>query len=493
MIQMSSSHTSNPAIARDGSHSHRQAWNAIIFFTLLIILLVMGRSAPLLRPLLPILSFLVGLFLFKKHPAHYLGFAWSLWLFTPFLARIADFQSAWDSQRVMLITPFLVSAISSVTFFKNFGRLVKQGETPFVLVTIGLGYGILVGLSLTAPMNVIRALLDWMVPVFFGFHLFWNWKAYPIYADALRKTFTAGVLVTGIYGIFQYMTAPEWDCQWLIDSGMNTSLGNPEPFQLRVWSTMHSAGPFASFLMAGLLLLLSDRSALKLPATIVGYLSFLLSLVRSSWGGWLIGFFSLVSSVNSKIQIRLIVFALIASICVVPLSQMEPFSETISGRVSSISNLEDDTSFNVRSENFGEFLLSAVSNPLGQGLGNVWRVNSEGNLVQLVTDSGIADILFTLGILGGIPYVAGTFLLMTQAMRSPYAAQDTFINASRSISLSLLLQIIFANAFLGVGGMLIWTFLGISLAGDRYYKYQSHLAYEYEFQLERENTGEFDE
>lgn len=251
---------------------------------------------------------------------------------------------------------------------------------------------------------------------------------------------------------------------------------------------MHSAGPFASFLMAGLLLLLSDQSALKLPATIAGYLSFLLSLVRSSWGGWLIGFVSIILSVSLKIRIQLILFVLVAGMCIVPLSQMEPFADTISGRVSTISNLEEDTSFNARTEDGGGFILKALSNPLGQGLGNVWMINSEGELVQIVTDSGIADILFTLGWLGSIPYILGVCMMMAQAMKSPNATQDTFINTSRSISLSLLLQLIFANALLGVGGMLIWTFLGISLAGDRYHQHRQveaqHQALELQFALE---------
>ena len=450
----------------------KQVWFFIGGFILLLVLCTAVRASSVLRLLFPIGSFLLGLFLFKQYPIHYVGFAWSLWLFTPFLARIADFQSAWDPQRIMLVTPFLVCAISGVTLFKNIGRAVDIGATPFVLSLIGLAYGTLIGLSVASPMNVMRSLLDWLVPVMFGFHLFWNWKDYPKYSIAIRKIFTVGVLVTGIYGVFQYITAPEWDCQWLINSGMNTSLGNPEPFGLRVWSTMHAAGPFAIFLMAGLLLLLSDQSALKLPATVIGYLAFLLSLVRSSWGGWIIGFISIILSVNSKMRMKLISFVIVAAVCIIPLSQMEPFADTISGRVSSISNLDEDTSFNIRTEDGGGFILQALSNPLGQGLGNVWVTNSEGQLEQIVTDSGIADIFFTLGWLGGIPYILGTCMMMIQVMKSPNTVQDTFINASRSISLSLLVQLIFANILLGVGGLLIWTFLGISLAGDRYHQHR---------------------
>lgn len=487
-LDNSASLTSNPSKGDNG----QQVWFFIGGFIFLLVICIAIRASSVLRLLFPVISFLLGLFLFKRYPIHYVGFAWSVWIFTPFLARIADFQSAWDPQRTMLVTPFLVCAISGATLFKNIGRAVHTGAISFALVLMGLAYGTLIGLSVTSPVNVVRALMDWLVPVMFGFHFFWNWRDYPKYSIAIRKTFTVGVLITGVYGIFQYMIAPEWDCQWLIDSGMTASMGKPEPFGIRVWSTMHSAASFGSFLMAGLLLLLSDRSALKLPATIAGYLSFLLSLVRSSWGGWIIGFVSIILSVSPKVRTRLISFVLIAGMCIVPLSLMEPFSDTISGRISSISNLDEDTSFNVRTEDGAGFILKALSNPLGQGLGNVWMINSEGKLSQIITDSGIADIFFTLGWLGSIPYILGISMMMIKAMNSPNATQDTFINASRSISLSLLLQVIFANALLGVGGMLIWTFLGISLAGDRYHHhYQVEAQHEaLELQLALENSGD---
>ena len=83
-------------------------------------------------------------------------------------------------------------------------------------------------------------------------------------------------------------------------------------------------------------------------------------------------------------------------------------------------------------------------------------------------------------------------MMMSQVMNSVHAQRDTFINASRSISLSLLLQLIFANALLGVGGMLIWTFLGISLAGDRYHQYHQVESQQQllDLQLTLEETGE---
>ena len=66
--------------------------------------------------------------------------------------------------------------------------------------------------------------------------------------------------------------------------------------------------------------------------------------------------------------------------------------------------------------------------------------------------------------------------------------------SSRSISLSLLVQLIFANILLGIGGLLIWTFLGISLAGDRYYEHQQIESQQQllELQLALEEPGGYD-
>ena len=61
-------------------------------------------------------------------------------------------------------------------------------------------------------------------------------------------------MVMGAYGVWQYMVAPAWDGFWIESTGLLT-FGKPEPRQIRVFSTMHSNGPFAVTMMAALLLL----------------------------------------------------------------------------------------------------------------------------------------------------------------------------------------------------------------------------------------------
>ena len=351
--------------------STQAAWFAIATLGVFIVICLITKAGIILRLGFPIVSFMTGVFLFRNFPAYYIGFSWWIWIITPFLARLIDYQTIWDPQRTMIVAPFLVSGISGVTLFRNLLRSNIQGNSGFLLASGGLLYGTLVGTASTSPMSVARALLDWIVPVSFGYHIMWNWKFYPQFKSVLSKTFIWGILVTGSYAIFQFIVAPDWDCKWLIESAM-ASMGKPEPFGLRVWSTMHSAGAFASFMMSGLLILLSNQSPLQLPATVVGYLAFLLSLVRSAWGGWVIALLIMTSSIKMKAQVRLVALVIAIILIMVPLSSMEPFSSVVSGRLETLTDLQSDTSFNDRTSNLGAFLISAIFNPLGQGIGNVW-------------------------------------------------------------------------------------------------------------------------
>lgn len=446
------------------------AWFGILGFILLAIVgTFVGGAA--MRIGFPVLAFAVGIFLYRKSSTLYVSFTWWIWLLTPLIARLVDLRSGWDPQRLMLVSPFLVTFVSSATLFRYLPVAYVEGGFPFIIALAGIGYGTLIGLVNSSPLSVARALLDWLSPFLLSFHLFANWRTYPEHRKSIQKTFLWGVLITGIYGIFQYIIAPEWDRFWLVESGLITSAGKPEPLGIRVWSTMHSPGPFGHFMMVGLLLLFSHQSPLQVPAAGVGYLAFLLSLVRSAWGGWLLGLLSLFVSLKPRLQIRLILSMLVLSLCVVPLTTIEPFASTISKRVQSISNLDEDTSFSDRSRNYEANFAQSSANAIGNGLGGNWDA-SNGSLGQIVRDSGIIDTFLTLGLLGGIPYLTGIILMLSRITSSPQLRVDPFMSAAYAACLGSVLQLIFTTSTIGLPGMLLWSFLGISMAAHNYYKFR---------------------
>jgi hypothetical protein len=456
------------------------AWTAILGFVLFTALGIIAGAGSIIRLVYPVGAFAVGVLLYLRYPVLYIGFTWWLWFVTAFVRRLIDYRSGWDPQGLILIAPYLVTFISLYTFVRYFPKTSRQGTLPFVLAALAVFYGFLLGLIQFPPFSVVRALLDWLGPIIFGFHLFVNWREYPSYRQNIQRTFLWGVLVTGAYGVVQYLVAPEWDRYWLINSKL-VSMGNPVPLGMRVWSTLNSVAPFASVMMAGLLLLFTAKGPWRFPAAAVGFLSFFLSQSRSGWLGWLLGLIFVISAVKPRLQMRLITTVLIVAVCVVPLSTMEPFSDIIGTRMQTFTNLEKDNSANVRQEIYKENLGRALASGLGSGLGNVWVVKDNGQVEVLVIDSGVIEILMTLGWFGAIPYLSGIFLILFRLFKSSESRFDIFASTCRAIGISCFLQLIGGSAQLGLSGLLMWGFLGMGMAANKYYQHQ-HLLEHYQHQ-----------
>jgi hypothetical protein len=449
-------------------------WAAIIGLILFTLAFYFGGAGVLLRIAFPVVSTLVGLFLYFRYPLLYLGFAWWMWFLIAILRRFIDYRYGWEPQGIILTASYLVSLISIISFIRYLPQSIRSGGLPFVVAILSVIYGFFIGLINFPPIVVARTMLDWFSPVVFAFHLFINWRDYPHYRRVIKSVFVWTVLITGAYGIFQYLVAPEWDKFWLVSTNM-TSFGNPRPLEIRVWSTMHSPGPFALVMMAGLLLLFSSQSPMVLPASIVGYLSFLLSLARAAWGGWAIGLLSMLSNLKPKIQMRLVITVLVMVLCVVPLTTIEPFSKIITERFDSFSNLENDQSFLDRSNNYDRNLAIALSSVFGNGIGGTWIIDKDGRLLPIVLDSGILDSFFTLGWFGGIFYLGAAVILLYSVFQGSEGQSDSFANACRSISLAIFFQLIFSSLMLGLAGMIFWGFLAMAMAGKKYNQHQNAL------------------
>lgn len=462
-----------------------QAWIAILGLTLFLALCLLSGAGRILILAFPLGSLAVGVFLYQRYPILYVGFTWWMWFLGPLVRRLIDYQSGYLTPGPWNLTPLLVTSISSATLIRHFPKSFKQDGFPFILCFGSVIYGFLVGLiQNTITDTVIVNLLSWLTPILFGFHLYINWRDYPRYCLIIQRTFLWGVLVMGAYGVCQYLLAPEWERFWLrnIDT---ISFGKPEPLGIRVLSTMDSPQSFANVMMAGLLLLFSNQGNLRFPAAGVGYLTFLLSLARSAWLGWLAGLLIFIPSLKARLQMRLAVSIVVLALFIVPLVTVEPFSTVISTRFDSLSNPETDTSYQARSEGYNELLGLALAEPLGQGLSGVVTGSSIGT-----NDSGILSIFFSLGWFGTIPYLSGLGLLFFKLFRGERNF-DTFASAASAIVIGVFVQIGFNVVMTGSLGMVLWGFLGAGLAAHRFYLYQCTTKFkegkDYQFEQEKHN------
>ena len=439
------------------------AWMAILGFIVFSALCILGGAGGILNLAFPVAAFAVGVFLYFRYPIHYIGFSWWMWFITPLVRRLVDYRSGFNDPSPILLAPYLVILVAIFSLWQHLPKTYYQGGLPFILSFVGVLYGYLIGLIKSSPIPATIALLEWLIPLLFGFHLFVNWRNYPQYRQNIERVFVWGVITMGTYGIIQYLVAPEWDRFWLKNTGM-ISVGSPEPLGIRVWSTMHSPGVFGIVIAAGLLLLINQQGALRLPASMVGYLAFLLSLVRAAWVMWLIGLFAHISSLKSKHQIRLIIVFTMMAIMLVPLVSIESFSEIITSRISTFSSIQNDGSATGRLVAYSIFFNNPLLTLVGYGIGNVPGL--------LAWDSGVLIILFALGWLGSILYLGGILLIFFRLLQDSKVSLDPFFSIARAISFGSFLTLIFGSQHLGAPGVILWGFLGLGMAASKYYHHQ---------------------
>jgi hypothetical protein len=446
-------------------------WIAIIGFVALTLLCVMAHLGTVLNLLFPVGAIAVAALLYWRYPLMYVSFTWWLWFLAAWVRRLADFYGAgWSDPSPILLAPLLATFISALTFW----RCIRNPASglPFLLCVLSVGYGLLVGMVLNSPQAVVLSFIGWAGPIFFGFHLFTQWRDYPSYRQSLRRTFLWGVLAMGLYGIAQYLFAPPWDQFWmenaLIYADLN-SIGVPEPLGIRVFSTLNAPQPFAGIMAAGLLLLLATPSRLKFVAVGLGAIATLLSLARSAWLSLIVGLLLLLPSLKSSLQIRLVGSLLVLSLAVGTLVQIEPFSSAILPRIQGLSSASD-TSAQARAAGYEQLLGQALGDVTGRGLGFVFEAGSIGS-----RDSGLLTLWFSLGWLGALPYLLGIGLLLFSLFQTTISRFDLFASAARAIAVGTFAQIGLNIVTVGQLAMVLWAFLGIGMAARQYHTWHQQV------------------
>jgi hypothetical protein len=442
-------------------------WVAILSLALFTLLAVLLGAGKLLNYVFPVGAVAVAVLLYMRAPLLYTGFTWWVWFLSPLVRRLADYRGAgFTNPSPILLAPYLVTFVALMTLCKGLPTATRNGGFPFVLSISGIIYGFLLSLIQKSTQDAVIGLLDWLTPVLFGFHLFMQWQQYPEYRKNLERVFVWAILVMGIYGVYQYLHPPAWDTFWLDNAPIN-SAGNVKTTGVRVWSTLNSGEPFAAFMSCGLLLLLISQSPLLIPASIAGYLSFLLSTVRSAWIAWAVGLLAILNSGKVKFQMRLLLIVLILGGLIIPLATTEPFSDVISDRFSTFSNLGSDRSVTIRRAAFEDLIDQALLTFIGNGIGGRGY------------DSALLGILLNYGWIGIFPYIGGIILLVFRLFKAREEKQDYFIGTARGIVLSCLVRLPVNGVLTEMSGMVLWGFIGMGIAATYYHRQKQYICEKY--------------
>ncbi len=447
------------------------SWAAIAAYGLLSAFLIFLKLGSLVNIVFPLGAFVVGILLYNTSPPIYVGFIWWLCFLSPLVRRLADFNGSYTVPSPVLLAPYFAILVSLPTFFQKLPSAARKGGMPFILATFAILYGYCVGCATGSLFDATQGLLEWLSPIVFGFYLFFNWRSYQQNKSVTQKAFIWGVLLMGIYGIYQYLVAPAWEQFWLInfigeDAStiimLGTPFGTPEPLGIRVWSTMNGPYTFASFVIPGLLFLLNYSGPLQPVISAVGYLSFLLSLSRTAWVGWFVSMSVFFVTLKPSQQLRFIVLIIIVLLVTLPFVITGPFAELLTSRIETLFNITEDGSGSERTETYGALFGKAITSYLGYGIGNIPDVGR-------VLDSAILLILFELGLFGAVIYLLGLLLSILSNSTNKDIKADSFLSVSKSFIFGSLFMLPLAPTLNGETAIVIWGFAGLKIAGTNLY------------------------
>ena len=445
--------------------------------TILLAALWLAGGGSLLRLAIPAMATFFALILYLRYPILYVQYSLWVWFLAPLVRRVVDWHFGWANPNFILLSPLLVSGIAGLAFLRKDSKAWSDIPPAFVLSCAAILYGFVVGmvLHLRPSAEIAYGLLNWLCPLIFGFHFYLNWTFYEQHSAAILRAFLWGVLIMGIYGVFQFLAPAEWDRFWLnslIAEGTGASVGQPESLLVRVWSTMNAPGPFANTMMVGLLLLFTVRSRLKLPAAVAGYVAFLLSSVRTAWLSWVVGLVWILTSTKPRVIARILISLALLVVCLLPFVSDPRLAPVVTDRLTTFTDLGHDSSFNDREQMYRVLINDALHNPVGTGLKN--EETSHGAAV----DSGLLVLVFSLGWFGSLLLLAGTALLFLMRQGPRGSGRDEFSNAAMAVMIALLAQLVGGNIFVGVNGAMFWMFAGTFLAAGRYQRAREQVAFE---------------
>jgi hypothetical protein len=273
-----------------------------------------------------------------------------------------------------------------------------------------------------------------------------------------ERVFVWGALIVGVYGIVQFYVVPGWDAFWMENAPMG-SIGAPEPFEVRVFSTLNSPGPLAVFLAAAVLFLTDSRHRLRLVAQIAGYVCLGLSMVRSAWLGCALGLLVILAVGRARAKTTALLAIGVVVVGVLQISG--PVQMAIADRIDESREGRQDDSFLARKALYDDMVPTLFTNVVGQGLGAsgvASRLSPKGGGLENV-DSGVIEFAYSLGLPGAL-LTFGALALGGLELTRAGLRRDVVSAGLVAASASILAQMPGGNTLTGIGGVtffLLWA------------------------------------
>jgi hypothetical protein len=443
---------------------------ALIAFPVLTIALLLSPGIRLLVFFFPVIAVLLAAYLYRRNLAGYVSLVCWLWFLTPMVRRVLDYRvPGWTQPTPVQLAPPLAVCVPLLWLIADWRRVLQRRAAPLLCIVAVCIYATFLGLLNFPPRLVFQDLLTWVAPLVFAFTLCWHSDQAIELFQAFEKAFLYGLLVVGGYGVAQFFFLPGWDAFWMRWVNMD-SIGNPEPKEVRVFSTMNGPQILASFLAVGLIIAFSSRLRIRWVAIPMGLLCLVLSLARSGWVAAVAGTLYLLWHLPQRQRFRLMVAAILAAVVMIAALQNPDLQQVMSQRFDTLSDVKNDTSFMDRAESYRALFAGFLDNPFGLGMGATPAASEatnqhfvHGGWAGDLGDSTVAMIMTTMGLVGGL-VLLGSFLPLGRNLFVGASVEVAYTRTMRAVFIAMVAEAALDGIISGPTGFLTWASIAFCIA-----------------------------
>jgi len=440
---------------------HASYW-AVAIFALLTMAVLAAHGGAAVNLGFPLLATSLGGALFIYRRSTYVAYTWWIWLFTPEVRRVVDYQTHFHTISPVMLTPLLVTTFALLSVARRPRALFRRSMLPFALIAFATLFAFVVGVITNGYLSAAYEWGTWLEPLAFGAFLVMDTRAVRENRQALLGAIIIGLVIIGAYGIFQFFHLPNWDAAWLVNSNLHSE-GSAYATQVRIFGTLNDSGAFAAVLTASLAFMLIARGSLRIIGGAVGFPSLLLAAERQSWGAWVIAAAFVFWRVGGKSRLRIALVAIIIVGVAAPILTVGPVAVLVSHRFASIENVQADHSAQARERLYADFIVTAITQPLGNGFGALGIAAKLVNGQNADFDSGIMEIPFTFGWVGGSIFVWSVLSIAMSILGKYVKSKDPITTAASGVFFGMMAVLLFGQVFAGPEGMIVWTAVGLAL------------------------------
>jgi hypothetical protein len=404
------------------------------------------------RPVFVLACGLVGWSSWRRGPAGHLQAMLVLFAFAPLVRRVVDLHIGYDQLGLMLIGPLL--AILAPALYLP--RLLEQRAVPshwiwpLGIVAASVVYAGILSMAQGDWTNAASGMLKWLASPLYAAVLMVGAQREEM-VDAATSAFAFILPLLGIYAVYQYVAPLDWDIFWMQYAPI-PSIGQPLPYEVRVFGTMNSPASFATFTAIGLLLIsFSKRPWLALFA-LPAALGLLLSLYRTAWLSLAISIlFCLMFSATRRRAGMILVGIGIAVLLAVLLT---PFGDVVVDRLSTLGEGSQDGSAQERMEE----IVTLWNLPDSSLFGSGFTVTDVGAAGAMPVDGMIVACWLSMGIIVGAFCLTALCWAIGNAVAATWTDPSSEAIVIGALALGALLQLPLASITSGESGFFFWTF-----------------------------------